>query len=109
MKKTEDNTEIYNLLENCGHLPTDFSKDKVISFDCSDDFYIIFFTANDRNFTSFKAKNYIQVVDALPHLLNEIMDCAENEPYSLLIDEAIRCIENKIHSKNSARFYFDAH
>ena len=109
MKQAEDNTEIYYLLEKCGQLPTDFSKDKVIAFDCNDDFYIVFYTAKDRSFISFKAKNYIQVVDALPHLLNEIMDCSENELYSSLIDEGIKCIENKIHSKNNARFYFDAH
>lgn len=109
MKQSEDNTEIYYLLEKCGQLPADFSIDKVIAFDCDDDFYIVFYTSKDRNFSLFKAIDYIQVTDALPHLLNEIMDYTDADLYSLLVDEAIKYIENKIHSKNNARFYFDAH
>ncbi|CAN5400911.1 hypothetical protein BH10BAC1_BH10BAC1_04730 [soil metagenome] len=109
MKKAQDNSEIYYLLETCRQLPADFSIDKVISFDAEDDFYIVFYTAKDRNFNLFKAKNYIQITDALPHLLNEIMDYSDADLYASMIDEAIRFIEDKIHSKNNSRFYFDAH
>jgi len=110
MKQSDDNTEIYYLLEKCGQLPADFSIDKVIAFDFKDDFCIVFYNAQDRNFILFKAQNYIQTADALPHLLNEIMDYSAAADFNpSLIDEAIKCIENKMHSKNNSRFYFDAH
>lgn len=105
----EKNTALYYLLEELGYLPTNFSMDKVISFDNKDDFYIVFYLSKERRFVSFIAKEYLQIVDSLPNLLNEIVDFSDAEIHSFLIDEAISHIESKMHSKNNSRFYFDAH
>ena len=105
----EKNTALYYLLDELDCLPTDFSIDKVISFDNQDDFYIVFYLSKERRFVSFIAKEYLQIVDSLPNLLNEIVDYSAGEIHPSLIDEAINHIESKMHSKNNNRFYFDAH
>jgi hypothetical protein len=106
---SQDNTEIYYLLEKNQQLPSVFSIDKVIAFNEEDDFCVVFFSAETRNFISFTAKDYLQIVDSLPNLLNEIMDHLTNKFHPTMIDEAIKCVENKMNSKNNSRFFFDAH
>ena len=82
---------------------------KEIAFCQGDDFCIVFFVAKKRNFVSFTAQNYLQITDSLPNLLNEIMDYSNEDFHSSMIDKAIKCIENKMQSKNNSRFFFDAH
>jgi hypothetical protein len=104
-----DNNEVYKLLEETGNLFTDFSVDKVILIDLEDDCYIVLYSESSRDFISFKAKNYIQDVDSLPSLLETVQDFSKPGVSVSLINLAVRLIENKIHSKNNARFYFDGH
>ncbi len=107
--RKENTTDIYFFLEKCEQLPLDFSMDKVIAFEHEDDFYIVFYIAQKKKFLLFNAENYLQIPDALPDLLNQIIDYSQEDLHAFLIDEAIKCIENKMHSKNNFRFYFDAH
>ncbi len=109
MSNSENNTAIYYLLESSGNLPVDFTMDKVIAFEHYDNFYIIFFLAQKRDFIAFTAHDFLQITDSLPNLLNEIMDYSVVDIHSSMIDVAIKYIENKMHSKNNSRFFFDAH
>jgi hypothetical protein len=51
----------------------------------------------------------MQEVDSLPSLLEAVQDYSKPGISDSLINQAIRLIENKIHSKNNMRFYFDGH
>lgn len=104
-----DNSLIYALLEKTEMLLHDFHSNKVIAFDDEDDFCIVIYTSNNRNFICFKALNYIQQNDALIHLLDKIQEYSFVEVDYGLIDEAIQLTEQKLHSKNNSRFFFDAH
>lgn len=104
-----DNTQVFQLLENSSTLFEDFSSDKVVLFDFEDDCYLVVYLSSTRNFTSFKAENYLQEIDALPSLIDEIQDYSNSSISSFISNEAIKLIENKMHTKNNNRFYFDAH
>ena len=104
-----DNTQVFQLLENSNSLFEDFSIDKVVLFDFNDDCYLVIYLASTRNFTSFRAENYLQETNALPSLLEEVQDYSSLSIYAHLINESIKLIEHKMHTKNSNRFYFDAH
>ena len=104
-----DNNLIYALLEKSGQLQKDFHSDKVIAFDNEDDFCIVIYSSNSRNFFCFKAQNYLQENDALIHLLDAIQDYSFTDISSFLIDDALQIIENKLLTKNNSKFYFDAH
>jgi hypothetical protein len=106
---SKKNTEIYFQLEKHNLLPASFSSDNIIVVDQEDDFCIVFFSASTQCFLSFTAKDYVQITDALPNLLNAIMDYSAEGYNPALIDKAIKCIENKMQSKNNFRFFFDAH
>lgn len=104
-----DNSEIFQLLENSNSLFEDFSADKVVFFDSKDDCYLVFYVSVTRNFISFKAENYFQETNALPSLLDSVQNFAGSPISSSNINYAIKLIENKMHTKNNNRFYFDAH
>lgn len=104
-----DNSEIYGFLEKSEQLFPDFSMDKVLLFEYEDDYCLIIFLASSRNFILFKAQNYLQESGALPDLLNTLLGFSDGNISSDSLDQAIKLIENKIHSKNNSRFYFDAH
>ncbi len=109
MSISSNNTEIYYLLEKANVLFSDFMIDHVVAFDHEDDFLVVIYTHENRNFTSFVAENYLQYSDALPSLLGEVQEYDITIISVFLIEEGIKLIENKMHSKNNARFYFDAH
>ena len=104
-----DNSLIYALLEKVELVLNDFHTDKVIAFDDEDDFCIVIYTSSNRNFICFKALNYLQHNDALIHLLDKIQEHSFVEVDPGLIDEALQLTEQKLHSKNNSRFFFDAH
>jgi hypothetical protein len=106
---SEKNTEIYFQLEKNNLLPPSFASDSVIAFDLEDDFCIVFFSASKRSFLSFTAKDYLQITDSLPDLLNAVMEFSTEVFSPALFDKAIKYIENKMQSKNNFRFFFDAH
>ena len=105
---SENNLEIYQLLEKSGQLFLDFSIDKLIAFDEEDDFHIVIYSATSRIFILFTAKNCMQDTNVLPDLINSIQEYSNSAIYSL-IEQSIRLVENKMHSKNNSRFFFDAH
>ena len=109
VQTSTDNNLIFALLEKSEQLPKDFHSDKVIAFDNEDDFCIVIYTSNNRNFICFTAQNYLQENDALIHLLDKIQEYSFADVPSRLIDEALQIIENKMHTKNNSKFYFDAH
>lgn len=109
MKVSTDNSLIYTFLESTGQLPNDFTVDSTESFDHEDDFCLIIYSAFSRNFILFQAENYLQQTDALPSLLSSLQDYSGTSVSSHLIEEAIKLVENKMHSKNNSRFFFDAH
>ena len=106
---SENNIEIYQLLEKAGMLFSDFSIDKIIAFDDGDDFHIVIYSAASRNFILFTAKDYIQDVNSFPDIINLIQEYSNSEISSSLFDQSIKLIENQMHSKNNSRFFFDAH
>ena len=106
---SEDNIKIYQLLENAEELFTDFSIDKVIAFDQEDNFHIVIYSAVSRNFISFTAKDFIQNTNAFPDLINSIQEFSNSAVHSSLLEQAVKLTENKMHSKNNSRFFFDAH
>jgi hypothetical protein len=104
---SKDNQMIYFLLEKADQLLSGFSIDQVIAFEYEDDFYLVTYTASNRNFVSFKACYFRQDKNVLPLLLEKVQE-SEGLILPLLLDKGIKLIENKIHSDND-RFYFDAH
>lgn len=109
IKISTDNSLIYALLEECGQLPIDFSIDKIQVFDHNDNFYLVIYSAIDRDFILFEAQNYLQQSDELPVLLNTLQDYSNSSFPDHLIEKAMKLVENKLHSKNNSRFFFDAH
>lgn len=109
LKISTDNSLIYVFLEKCGQLPVDFSIDKVQIFDHDDDFYLVVYSAFNRNFILFEAQNYLQQSDALPTLLNTLQEYSNITFPEHMIEKAMKLVENKMHSKNNSRFFFDAH
>lgn len=103
---SRDNTVVFGLLEQSDNLFADFSMDKTILFEHEEDCWLVFYIAETRNFISFAAKDHLQDVNAMPELLSMIQggDLPENR-----IEEATRLIEDKMHSSDNYRFYFDAH
>ena len=104
-----DNVEIYQLLEKREILFEDFFSDKLILFDFEDDCYLVIYSSSTRNFISFKAESFLQEINALPSLIDKIQDYSDDSIPPFIRNEAIKLIENKMHTKNNNRFYFDAH
>lgn len=104
-----NNTIIYSFLENENQLPKDFDVDCVIDFEHKNCFYILVYESISRNFILLSADNYIEQPEELNHLLNELNSFNSNDFDGLLIEMAIKIVENKILSKNNSSFFFDAH
>jgi hypothetical protein len=105
-----DNILIYAFLEKTGNLPVHFNFDKVFDLENEDDFYVIIYTSSDRNFVCFKAANFIQQDNILIELRDAVQEYSYNDTSSLrFINKALQLIEEKMHTKNNARYYFDAH
>ena len=108
IKTISDNETIYFLLEETEMLLKDFNADAVIPLDKDDDFYVIVYTGSARKFFALVAEGCRQ-----DHcLLYEMLDKAEEirtKDSTLITDEVIKIIQEKIHSMDNSHFYFDAH
>ena len=102
-----DNSIIYGLLESSNRLFSDFSADRVLVFEHDDDFFAVFYTAVNRDFTAYAAPGFRQRPDALPELLQVVQD-AQSIPQQLR-NAAVLLVEHELHSQNNSRFFFDAH
>lgn len=103
-----DNLEIYQLLENSNSLFNDFTIDHVIELELNDSFFIVLYNSASRDFMAFEGEEFRQKKDVLPDLLQMLQEY-RGVFSSEIIQDAIKIIENKIHSKNGSDFYFDAH
>ena len=106
---SNDNEQIYFLLEASGNLFSDFSMDRVLAFDREDDFCVVVYSSAGRNFLAFTAKDHLQQTDALPALLGAIQEHSQDRAAAALLEQAAKLVEDRMHSKNNSRFYFDAH
>ena len=104
-----NNSEIYVLLEKNEQMLVDFSIDKVIAFDEEDDFHIVIYSAESRNFLLFTAKECVHDTNAFPELINCLQEYSDSSFHSSLLAYALKLSENRMHSKNISRFFFDAH
>jgi len=104
-----NNQVIYALLEQAGALPGDYSIDHVKELEHEGSFYVIVYRAADRNFIAFESEGYLQDKNVLPQMLQLMQDLPAVELPDELLQRAIKLVENKIHSKDNSRFYFDAH
>ncbi len=109
MQISTDNTHIYNLLEEANELFPDFKSDRVVAFDFENDFNVVLYTSESRNFVSYIAENYLQEAEELPALIQLVQDFPGPGCSKYLLNEAVRLIEDKLNSQNNSRFYFDAH
>jgi hypothetical protein len=105
---SENNTEIFGMLEAKGQLPADFDADSVYAFDVDEDLCLIMYAGSARDFYLFTAHNYRHECAVLEELLEELVEADLHVSVSLL-DEATALVEEKIRSQDSSRFYFDAH
>ncbi|HEY0030956.1 MAG TPA: hypothetical protein VGC65_09380 [Bacteroidia bacterium] len=103
-----ENDSIYFLMERADVLFSDFSIDHIVAFDHDDNFQLVIYTFKNKNFICFSAEAYLEDSDALPALLQLIQEYADANP-SALLEKAMKILENKLHSENNGRFYFDAH
>jgi hypothetical protein len=103
------NEWVYTLLEKANGLPLHFNADYVFCFDKEDDLYLVMYTFSNRNFICFTALDYLHDNNALIDLMEAIQDYSLNKINVTIVEEALKIIENKMHSKNNGRFYFDAH
>src|ERR1700749_875094 len=97
---SEDNNEVYDLLEKAGQMYLDFSIDKVTGFDHEDNFYIVIYLSNSRNFVLFAAKDPVKNINTFPELINIIQEYSDTKIASALLERAVRITENKMHSKS---------
>lgn len=104
-----DNTFIYSEMEKANVLPVRFDIDSVITFDKDDNFYVSIYLSNSRNFICFVAHEYIQDNNSLISMQQVIESYSEKKISVSLIEKALELIEHKMHTKNSSRFFFDAH
>ena len=105
----EDNERIYAFLEERSQLPLAFDFSQVFGFDDQDDFCLIACTSENRNFILFKAENYVQNKDILVDLMESVQEFPTDLLPVGLQQEAIKIVDDKLHSKNNSRFFFDAH
>lgn len=104
-----DNEIIYSFLEKKMQLPLSFETDKVYDFDDNEDYCLIIYISSCRDFIFFKIENYLQDNNVLIELMEAIQEFSTDNFSIVLKNEAIRLVENKLHSKNNSRFFFDAH
>ena len=109
IKLSVDNEFIYSFLEKKMQLPLAFETDKVYDFDDNDDYCLIIYISSCRDFVFFKIENYLQDNNALVELMEAVQEFS-NEAFSIVLkNQTCRLIENKLHSNNNSRFFFDAH
>ncbi len=104
-----DNSLIYSVLENADALPLRFDIDNVFTVDQDDCFFLVIYLSEDRNFISFKAKDYLHDNNALIFLQQVVENYDKIEIPVNIVDEALQLIEHKMHTKSNNRYYFDAH
>lgn len=104
-----DNEFIYSFLEKKMQLPLAFETDKVYDFDDKDDYCLIIYISSCRNFIFFKIENYLQDNNSFLELMEAIQEFSNKEFSIVLKNQTCRLVENKLHSKNNSRFFFDAH
>lgn len=109
IKVSTDNEFIYSVLEKSSQLPREFDLSKVFGFDDMDDFCLVVYQSTSRDFILFRADNYIQNKDILVDLMEAVQEFSFHDYAGELKNEAIKLVENKLHSKNNSRFFFDAH
>lgn len=103
-----DNLEIYRLLENSNSLFDDYNIDHITDLELNDSFFVILYNSAKRNFIAFEGREFRQRKDVLPDLL-QLVQNYQGDFSSEMIQNAVKIIENKIHSKSNSDFYFDAH
>ncbi|MCW3102540.1 MAG: hypothetical protein JWO09_980 [Bacteroidetes bacterium] len=108
-KVINDSHAIYFLLEQANALPGDYSIDHVNELEHEGSFYVIVYHAVNRSFIAFESQGYLQDKNVLPGMLQLLQDLPAAELPEELLQQAIKLVENKIHSKDNSRFYFDAH
>lgn len=104
-----DNSKIYQFLEKANKLPKNFELDYVNDFEQDNNFYIFIYESVTRNFLLFVAEDYFKHPDELEKLLNAIATYSDDDKDELLMEMAIKIVENKIRSNNTGHFLFDAH
>ena len=103
-----DNTIIYSILEKANALPVRFDLDNVLAFDQEDDFYVIIYLSDSRNFICFSISDYLQDSNKFIYMQQVVESSEKGIPFGL-IEEALQLIENKMLTKNNNSYYFDAH
>lgn len=101
-----DNTQIYCLLEKADMPISDFTIDQVKGFEIENDFCIVIYSAESKNFVSFVAKDYVR--ENAMMALKEAVEISENIPSGLL-DDTMDIINAMMADTAIFRFYFDAH
>lgn len=103
---SQNNYDIYTLLEKNNKLPISFNSDSVIVFEKNDNFYVTCYNAETKNFILLTAENYLNNKNELIELISEMQNLND---LNLLSQKTIQIIENIIHSKSCSGLYFDAH
>jgi hypothetical protein len=104
-----DNNLIYAVLEKADALPLRFDIDNVFTVDEDEFFYVMIYLSGNRNFISFRTKDYLHDNNALIYLQQVVENYDEKEIPVNLVDEALQLIEHKMHTKKNNRYFFDAH
>jgi hypothetical protein len=104
---SNNNTEIYSLLEEKEKLFKDFETDHVLGFDDGDDFYLIIYQAHNRDFLMWKVTG-VRQSNAEMIMLDEEVEAYEGLSVSVQ-ENAMQLIEDRIICGGGNQFYFDAH
>jgi hypothetical protein len=104
----QNNEEIWLLLEKSNALFSDFSDDQVTDVETQEEYYVIVYLSEKRNFIAYKTEGHLQDKNVLPDFLNFVQQNSVFLSVTVL-DKVLEIIENRIHSRDNALFYFDAH
>ncbi|MCK6648676.1 MAG: hypothetical protein L6Q66_03380 [Bacteroidia bacterium] len=105
----DNNESIYLLLEKHKLLPPDFSSDAVTELDVDGMYHLSIYNASTRNFILYVSNNYMKDISELSEMMILIQEGSETLFSESIAQKAINLLEDKIHSRNSSRFFFDAH
>lgn len=105
----DNNESIYLLLEKNKLLPLDFSIDVVAELDVDEMYYLSIYNASTRNFILYVSNNYMKDISELSEMMILIQDGSETLFSESTAQKAMNLIDDKIHSRNNSRFFFDAH
>lgn len=103
--RSDNNLEIYQMLEEKGKLMRTYENDSVVAFEDENDYCLVIFCLQNKNFTSFFVKDHIRA-NALPEL-KETIEMDEHLSTSIK-DMAVDLINDMIADTAIFRFY-DAH